>query len=412
VTSDRGAGALSHNIKFIGHSDLGGRSNAVQIMVYKDHAYIGQDAYDGFTIVNVSNPRQPVPAAFVPTAPNTWNTHLQVHEDLLLVIEEFALNRAYASLADYHAHSIEGVDSSRFGKRGVDYSAGMRVYDISKPAEPRQIGFLEVDGLGVHRIWYDGGRYAYVSALLDGYTDHIFLIVDMAEPTRPCEVGRWWLPGMWKAGGETKTWTARYALHHALVANNIAYGSWRGGGLTIIDVSDPSRPSLLAYRNWSPPFGGGTHSALPLPDRDLLLVADQALLDECADQIKYTWVFDVREKQNPVSIATFPTPSERDYCKVGGEFGPHNLHENRKGTFQSSETIFATYSNAGVRAFSIKNPFRPEEIGYFVPPEYPTSSRPDGLRVVSSTDVFVDQRGLMYVTDSNAGLDILEFTGA
>ena len=39
----------------------------------------------------------------------------------------------------------------------------------------------EVEGLGLQRIWYDGGRYAYASALLDGYTDHILLIIDMAD---------------------------------------------------------------------------------------------------------------------------------------------------------------------------------------------------------------------------------------
>ena len=37
-------------------------------------------------------------------------------------------------------------------------------------------------------------------------------------------------------------------------------------------VSDqPTRPKLLAHRNLDPPFGGGTHSPLPLPDRNLLV---------------------------------------------------------------------------------------------------------------------------------------------
>ncbi|MTC05715.1 hypothetical protein GKN96_24330, partial [Klebsiella pneumoniae] len=32
---------------------------------------------------------------------------------------------------------------------------------------------------------------------------------------------------------------------------------------------DRTQPRLISHRNWSPPFGGGTHTALPLPDRDL-----------------------------------------------------------------------------------------------------------------------------------------------
>jgi len=53
-----------------------------------------------------------------------------------------------------------------------------------------------------------------------------------------------------------------------------------------------------------------------------------------------------------------PTPSEADYCAKGGNFGAHNLHENRPGAFQSSRLIFATYYNAGVRVYDIDNPFQ------------------------------------------------------
>jgi hypothetical protein len=359
----------------LGYSDQGGRPHGIQVMVYHEHAYIGQARYGGFSIIDVSNPREPKLAGFVPTAPGALNIHLQVHGNLLLVQDSANLFSVYGSWEAYYAHSMQGWSTSQFGQRGVDFMAGMRVYDISMPAEPRQIGYLDIDGLGIHRLWYDGGRYAYGSALLEGYTDHILLIIDMNDPAHPVEAGRWWIPGMWRAGGESPAWTkGRVALHHAVVADGVAYGSWRDGGMTIVDVHDPQRPQLLAHRNWSPPFGGGTHSALPLPDRDLLIEMDEAVLDNCADGTKHTWVFDTREKTNPISIATFPVPSERDYCRMPGKFGPHNLHENRVGTFQSSELIFVTYQNAGVRVFSIANPYRPEEVAAFVPS--PRDDRP------------------------------------
>ena len=59
---------------------------------------------------------------------------------------------------------------------------GMAVFDISKPTAPRQIGFMPVEGAGLHRIWYVGGRWAYASALFDGFTDYILVTIDMAEP--------------------------------------------------------------------------------------------------------------------------------------------------------------------------------------------------------------------------------------
>jgi hypothetical protein len=38
--------------------------------------------------------------------------------------------------------------------------------------------------------------------------------------------------------------------------------------------------------------------------------------------------------------------------------------------------------------------------------------RPDRPQVIQSADCFVDKNGLMYLTDSNAGLNILQFEGA
>ena len=189
--------------------------------------------------------------------------------------------------------------------------------------------------MGPHRIWYVGGRYAYVSVHLPEFSDHVLVIIDLAEPARPQVVGKFWLPGMWSGGGETPAWPKgrRYALHHALVAGNLAYSAWRDGGLAVIDVGDPEKPALVSHRNWDPPFGGGTHSPLPLPDRDLLVVADEANFADCKLGLRYIWIFDVRAPANPVSIATMPIPDEADYCKKGGNFGPHNLWENRPGAF-------------------------------------------------------------------------------
>jgi hypothetical protein len=41
----------------------------------------------------------------------------------------------------------------------------------------------------------------------------------------------------------------------------------------------------LSHRDWSPPLGGGSHTPLPLPDRDLSIAADEDNLDNCANGI-------------------------------------------------------------------------------------------------------------------------------
>ena len=124
-------------------------------------------------------------------------------------------------------------------------------------------------------------------------------------------------------------------------------------------------------------------------------------------------MFDNRTPENPVSIATFPTPDEADYKAKGGHFGPHNIHENRPGSFVSSSLIFASYQNAGIRAFDISNQYAPREVGALVPAQPATlaDTRPNRARVIQSADVFVDQAGLIYATDYNGGLTIIEFNG-
>jgi hypothetical protein len=54
--------------------------------------------------------------------------------------------------------------------------------------------FLRMPGFGINRLWWTGGRYAYVSAHFDGFTDCILCIVDVQTPTKPTIASQWWLP--------------------------------------------------------------------------------------------------------------------------------------------------------------------------------------------------------------------------
>jgi hypothetical protein len=121
---------------------------------------------------------------------------------------------------------------------------------------------------------------------------------------------------------------------------------------------------------------------------------------------------DVRAPENPVPISTLPTPTGRDFCGPG-TFGPHNLHENRPGSFQSEETLFATYNVAGVRVFDIKDAFAPKEIASWVPPtpKKLIDPRPNVSLAAKCADIFVAKDGLIYVSDWNAGLNVLQYEG-
>ena len=404
------------NMRLVGYSDQGGRPDGTQIMVYGGYAYVGHIFSKGFSVIHVRDPKKPKAVKYIAAPPNTWTLHLQAADDLLLVIHNKDMF-AHAELADeknYYKGSVGHHAKEELSER--NWSAGMAVYDISKPADPRQIGFMPIDGTGLHRIWYVGGRWAYASALLDGFSDYILITIDMADPTRPAMAGRFWLPGMNTRTGETANWPSefgRYGLHHPIVNGDIAYCSWRDACLAVVDVKDRTCPKLIVHKTWAPPFGGGTHNALPLPGRNLLVVVDETVLDNQEDGFKPIWIFDNQVKSNPISIATFPAPSDKNYLKVGGHFGPHNIHENRPGSFVSEDLIFSTYQNAGIRVYDISDQFRPTEIGAFVPPPPAlwVDPRPNRPVVLHSADVFVDKNALCYATDFNAGLYIVEYRG-
>ena len=402
---------VGDHIRHVSYSDQGGRPDGVQVMLNRGHLYVGHMFSDGVTVLDARDPRKLEPVHFFTTAANTRTHHLQVANDLLLLANGANIVRmqSYDNSRDYFENTLADSLTNR-----QSFRAGLSVFDISSPAAPREIAFLEMPGIGVNRLWWTGGRYAYVSAHFDGFTDHILCIVDLKNILKPEIVSRWWLPGMNRAAGETPTAPAgkRYALHHMIVAGDRGYAAWRDGGFTIHDVGDASEPKLLSHINWSPPYPGGTHTPLPLPKRKLAIVADESNADFCAKGLFYTWVVDVRADENPVPIATLPTPADRDFCAMGN-FGPHNLHENRPEAFVSEETIFATYHDAGVRVFDIRDQYAPKEIASWTPPvpERMVDPRPNVARSALTCDCYVTRDGLIYATDWNAGLHVLEYVG-
>jgi hypothetical protein len=402
---------IGRRIRHVSYSDQGGRPDGVQIMVNRRHVYVGHMFNDGVTILDAADPRRLKPVGFFTAGAGTRTHHLQVADDVMLLANgaNIVAMQSYDNMRGYFENSLADSITNR-----RKFRSGLSVHDLSRPAEMKEIAFLEIPGFGINRLWWPGGRYAYVSAHFDGFIDHILCIVDLKEITKPEIVSRWWLPGMNRAAGETPTFPAgrRVALHHMITAGNRGYAAWRDGGFTIHDLTDAARPRLLSHLNWSPPFPGGTHTPLPLPGRNLAVVVDEANAEQCAKGTFYTFIVDVRAPENPVPISTLPTPKDRDFCSVG-VFGPHNVHENRPGSFHNEEIIVATYNNAGVRVFDITDAFAPREIASWVPPvpQKLIDPRPNVGLAAKTCDVYVTTDGLMYVSDWNGGMHVLQYEG-
>ena len=74
------------------------------------------------------------------------------------------------------------------------------------------------------------------------------------------------------------------------------------------------------------------------------------------------------------------------------------------GSWINEDVIVGCFFSAGVRAFDIRNPMRPEEIAYLIP------DAPEGLPAIQMNDLHIDERGIIYVNERSAnGLYVMEW---
>ena len=104
---------------------------------------------------------------------------------------------------------------------------GPPTHETANPGEMKETGFLGMPGPATNRLSWMGGRYAYVSAHFDGFTDHCLCIVDLQDITKPVIVSKWWIPGMNRAAGEVST--APKGKRYALTNSDIMIHQVSGG---------------------------------------------------------------------------------------------------------------------------------------------------------------------------------------
>jgi len=397
---------LAWNMKLISHHELagfGGVGEGINMQLTKDGRRIlwlaHESAPKNFTGVDVTDVKNPKVVV------QTDLPHAKVRSNSLDVV------------GDLMAVAYQTKD---WGLK----PAGMDLFDISKPEEPKLISHFDASGphsRGAHCVWFVDGEYVHLSSgapdfePIDPKDDQFYRIIDVRNPSKPKEAGRWWYPGTRKGDSappppRQPKFDAGYRTHNTNVypqRPDRAYLGYIDGGAIILDISDKANSKMLTNFQYSPPFNGFTHTLMPLFERGLAIITDECVKDNGEDWPKLTWIVNAQDERNLVPIATMPLPDPEIWCKRGGRFGSHNMHENYPGpcSFRSENLIVATFFNGGLRAFDISNPYQPREAAYFVPGA--PKLAPSGA--IQINDVWVDERGIVYAVDRFAGgLYILE----
>lgn len=398
----------SHNVDVVGYHDLDAKPAfklQIQEVGGRWYLYIAHLWHFGWTILDVTDPSDPKHVRFVEGPDNTWTLQIQVADGKMIT-------------------GLERIPADWGGDDSKGFEEGIYIWDVSDPENPVKQGHFKTGETGTHRNYYDGGRYAHLTAGAPGYDGRLYRIIDIDDPENPAEVGRWWVKGQWKEGGEEGA-PPFSSLHGGpYVEGNRAYLPYRGAGVIILDVSDYTQPKLVSELSVSPPFMAlfGIHSAIPVPSKKVVVANSEAIRENCEEPLCFAGLIDVSDDTKPRLMSLLPTPAAppgapfKNFCEFGGRFGPHNQHQHQHQPqlLQNDDLLFMTWFNAGLRIFNIADPVMPREVGYFVPP-VPRERRgifPKKTMVPQSEDVVVDARGNIYISDKNHGVYIVKASDA
>ncbi|WP_197711825.1 LVIVD repeat-containing protein [Polynucleobacter necessarius] len=102
---------------------------------------------------------------------------------------------------------VVAQQGKRVGMKGV----GFHLFDITIPEQPKLITHFDCSGphsRGVHAVWFVDDNFVHMSSGAADFEpknpldDQFYRIIDVSNPLKPFEAGRWWYPG-------TRSWRSR-----------------------------------------------------------------------------------------------------------------------------------------------------------------------------------------------------------
>jgi hypothetical protein len=435
VSSSAAAGPEAMNVELVAHHDLGGNGDGGEGMAIEEQA-------DGKRILFLAHEGQKTCLSILdvtdPKAPRLLN-QLPSPGPGVTRCNSLGLSGRVLAVAN---------QTQQVGQR----PAGMWLLDVGGPArveraktlDDLKLGFFDTSGprsRGVHWLWFVDGEFAHLSSGAADFNptnpqdDQFYLAVDVRDPRKPREAGRFWLPGTRATDRclpgcipKRQPIDDGYRAHDIQIypeRRDRAYVGYMDAGALTLDVSgleeirtgraETFTPRVVSRLDYSPPYPAWTHTFQPL-SRGLATVSDEAVKEKCGDAPKLIWLVDIREETNPQIVGTAPPPRDvAELCRKGGRFGAHNLHPNFPGKTYAhlKNTFVGTFFNGGVRIYRVFDvalpgaPPRIEEIGFYAP-EVP--GNPNGA--VQINHAIVDDKGVIYAVDRiSGGLYLLKYTG-
>ena len=448
---DPAEGEEALNMQLVGYDDLQGRS-AYQPIVHRqgdrwisyighhagrhENPLTGEDEGNGTSIVDVTDPANPQYLFHIPGGDSDGDTEAQ----MVRVCDGSDLPN--------------GVDGNYYLLRAVGRN-GHQVWNVTTPENPSMMSWMEPEGLvDTHKNWWECDTgIAYLVSGVEGWaTRRMTQVYDLSDPGEPRFVRNFGLPGQ-QPGAPNHEEMGRHDLHGPIAIGNriyFGYGTFLDGVIQIVDrdrlirgnpaLADPFEPTdeNLEYPVISTMYTGprlGAHTAFPVlgievsefadnsegQTRDMLLVVGESLRNECLENRQMMYMVDITDETRPWPVGNFQVPEESgNFCERGGRFGTHSSNENMTPIYYG-KIVFLAYFNGGIRAVDIRDPWSPQEIGFYIPAINERTTQRcitvEGAerckRAIQTNNLDVDDRGYVYAADrANTGLHIVELIGA
>lgn len=280
-----------------------------------------------------------------------------------------------------HDHE-DGDDGDQ---RDPDAEIGTHFYDVSDPTEPRYLSTFQELPAGVHNADLVGD-VAYICREFP-FDDSALKIVDVSDPTDPTLLAEWRVEDDHPELDQPTNF-----LHDVYVQGDYAYLAYWDAGCRVLDVSDPANPVEVSGFGEAPtadqsPEGGdllgppgNAHYVQPSPDGDHVYIGAETYVGESGG----ITVFDVTGFDDPQLVA-----------EIEAEDRNEGIFSDTSHNFDvTSNRLYTSWYNGGVRVYDVTNPSRPEQTY-----EYD----PDG----SSFWTAVRARGFTVTSDIGGGLVFL-----
>jgi hypothetical protein len=384
----------TQGFELVGANDLGARGMNAGLAIAGNCGYIGSRSADqGTLILNLKDPTAPAVIGELPISPGSTEREVRAVADLhLLIVLTYRL------------------DPSSAGPNGLN------LYDITDCTAPVLRAHVNFGDAMPHEffLWRDPSRQhsgrllAYVT--MWGHAPNL-RVVDVSDLAKPVEVASWDAAPVTGIASRIHSLTVSPNGRRAYIAD------W-DNGLMVLDTTALARgrgdltPVLLTQPDhWLTFPGGNVHSAVYIPDKNLV-VTTQEIYGPGTCPYGELHVVDVHDPASPAPVGAFGI-EENDPARcpstegLDGAFTTHN-------PLVVGDLAFVSWYAGGLRAVDLSDPANPHEAGAFLPEPLPSVAADDltlGSYPVRMWSYPIIRNGLIYVVDIRNGLYVLKYTG-